>query len=200
MLKLLRVAMVLVLSWCAAGAPRLGGRAEAADGREIDAREAFVTGRYQRALELYGRLYAETLHPTYLRNIGRCYQKLGDAEHAVQTFRDYLRKVPQLPAKDRAEIDEYIAEMEALERKQSGGGKPGEARPAQPALVPRAPEPAPMLGASAPPVPAERASGSRVWLWTGLALAVVSAAVVAGVIWTRPSDADCPMGTMCYRP
>jgi hypothetical protein len=178
-------ALVLALSlWSAT--------ARAADPREIDAREAFVTGHYQKALELFGKLYAETLHPTYLRNIARCYQKLGDADHALTTFHDYLRKVPELPARDRAEIDEYVAEMEALKRKQAPPGP----------MVPRAATsaPAPAISAPALSAPPESPHPSRWWLWTGLAVVVAGAAVVAGVVLTRPADAGCPAGSSCYRP
>jgi hypothetical protein len=167
----------------------------------VEAREAFVTGRYQQALDLFGKLYAETLHPTYLRNIGRCYQGLGDADHAVSAFRDYLRKVPQLSAKERAEIDEYIAEMEALKRKQEE-----QARAAGPGPAPAArPDPGPPplavnAAALAPAAPAEKAGGTRWWLWTGLAVVAAGAAIAAGVILTRPADASCPMGSRCYRP
>ena len=51
--------------------------AKAADNAtELKAREAFAAGRYEDALNLFAKLYAETLHPVYLRNIGRCHQKL----------------------------------------------------------------------------------------------------------------------------
>ncbi|HEY5453653.1 MAG TPA: hypothetical protein VIQ54_33095, partial [Polyangia bacterium] len=35
----------------------------AADQRELKAREAFAAQRYQDALDLFAKLYAETLHP-----------------------------------------------------------------------------------------------------------------------------------------
>jgi hypothetical protein len=50
--------------------------AKSKDKREIKAREAFAQGHYEEALDLFAKLYAEKLHPTYLRNIGRCYQNL----------------------------------------------------------------------------------------------------------------------------
>jgi len=46
---------------------------------EEHARTYFVTGEYKQALDIYARLYVRTNHPTYLRNIGRCQQKLGQA-------------------------------------------------------------------------------------------------------------------------
>jgi hypothetical protein len=65
-------------------------------------------------LEIYVKLYAETLHPTYMRNIGRCYQSMGEPDKAIQAFREYLRKAPGLDTKQRAEVDRFIAEMEEL--------------------------------------------------------------------------------------
>jgi hypothetical protein len=37
---------------------------KAKESRELQAREAFATGRYQEAIELYGKLYAETMPTT----------------------------------------------------------------------------------------------------------------------------------------
>src|ERR1700748_1980236 len=70
----------------------VGGAAHAADKTELKAREAFAAGKYDDALELFAKLYAETLHPVYLRNIGRCYQKLQKPDQAIDKFREYLAK------------------------------------------------------------------------------------------------------------
>ena len=86
---------------------------KARESRELRAREAFATGHYQEAIDLYGQLYAEKLHPTYLRNIGRCYQKLREPDKAIDTFRDYLSRAKNLTASEQKEIEGYIAEMEA---------------------------------------------------------------------------------------
>src|SRR3569832_2537846 len=56
------------------------------DHREMKAREDFAAGRYQDALDIFVKLYAEKLHPNYLRYIGRCYQNLGDPAKAVSSF------------------------------------------------------------------------------------------------------------------
>jgi hypothetical protein len=187
-----RVAFVLLLvGWCV---PALA--AAPADRREIEAREAYVTGHYERALELFGKLYAETLHPTYLRNIGRCYQNLRDPDRAISTFRDYLRKAPALSAKEREEIDGYIAEMEAMKRQ---AAQP--ARPADPPRLTARPEPTPPPVVVARPAPSAppQTKPSRWWLWTGLG-AVVAAGVVTAVVLTRKSDAPCPVGSKCYQP
>jgi len=94
----------------------------AADPRELKAREEFAAGRYEVALDMFAKLYAETLHPNYLRNVGRCYQNMGEPDKAISAFREYLRKAEDLPPKQRAEIDRYILEMEALLRQRAAGG------------------------------------------------------------------------------
>ena len=95
-----------------------GSVAHADDDRELTAREEFAAGRYQQALDIYAKLFAETLHPTYLRNVGRCHQMLGNADQAIKTFREYLRRVPNLAPAQRAEVEGFIAEMEALKKTQ----------------------------------------------------------------------------------
>jgi tetratricopeptide (TPR) repeat protein len=95
-----------------------GSVAHADDDRDLTAREEFAAGRYQQALDIYAKLFAETLHPTYLRNVGRCHQMLGNADQAIKTFREYLRRVPDLAPAQRAEVEGFIAEMEALKKTQ----------------------------------------------------------------------------------
>lgn len=90
----------------------------AVDQREMKAREAFAMGQYQEALDLFAKLYAQKLHPNYLRNIGRCYQNLGEPDKAINSFREYLRKAKAINADERQEVEGYIKEMEDLKAKQ----------------------------------------------------------------------------------
>lgn len=83
---------------------------------EVAARALFAEGRYREALEVYVKLYAETAHPTYLRNVGRCHQNLGEPEKAIASFREYLRQATDLAADQRATIEGYIREMEEAKR------------------------------------------------------------------------------------
>jgi tetratricopeptide (TPR) repeat protein len=103
-------------------------RAAGEEGAELKARTHFAAGEYKEALEIYARLYAETMHPTYLRNIARCHQNLGNADKAISSFREYLRKAHDLTPDQRKEIEGYIAEMEQL--KQSRAGAAADRRPA----------------------------------------------------------------------
>ena len=163
---------------------------KAKDSRELRAREAFATGRYQEAIDLYGKLYAEKLHPTYLRNIGRCYQKLKEPDKAIDSFRDYLGRLKNIPAAERGEIEGYIAEMEAL-KKQQAADKAAAAAPAAvaaplvapvPRLEPVAPTPQrPLVTATVPPAPESTPFYKRGWFW-GAAAGVVAAGVV-GALW-----------------
>ena len=79
---------VLALAFSVAPRPVLAET----DKREIQARESFAAGRYQDALDMFVKLYAEKVHPNYLRNIGRCYQNLGEPDKAISSFREYLRQ------------------------------------------------------------------------------------------------------------
>jgi hypothetical protein len=171
------VALTLLLASTARAAPT--------DPRELQAREDFATGKYDRALELFGRLYAETLHPTYLRNIGRCYQYLGDPEHALISFRDYLRKARGLDAAERQEVEGYIGEMEALRRRreeQASGQRLVTGPP--PEVVDR---------------PAPARPGSRWWIWAlgGAVLAGTAVALGASGVLTRTDRPACPGDRVC---
>jgi hypothetical protein len=118
---------------------------------ELNARQAFAAARYDEAIELFARLYAETLNPIYLRNIGRCHQKKREPDKALDAFRDYLAKGKSVSSSERKEIQGYIKEMEQLRDQQS---KEREAQAKQ-TLTPAPPAPTPL--ASAPPPP------SAVW-------------------------------------
>ena len=199
---------VLALSF---GAARAGA---AGDPRELKAREDFAAGRYQQALDVFAKLYAETLHPTYLRNIGRCYQNLGDADHAIISFRDYLRKHKTITAEERKEVEGFIAEMEDLKKQKSAEASAAETSTAPPKStitpLPSAPDPASSGGkpealVTAPRGPATEESSpvyTRWWFWTIVAAAAVGAGVgiaAATGVFTKTQEPGCPTarGIMC---
>jgi hypothetical protein len=113
----------LVLSGLAGGPAFAQSRAD----RETRARELFAAGSYHEALDIYTKLYAETTHPTYIRNIGRCYQNLGDSDRAIASFREYLRQAKDLTPEQRAQVEAYIVEMKELKR---SSGETSASRPA----------------------------------------------------------------------
>jgi hypothetical protein len=185
----------------------------APDKREMQAREDFAAGRYQDALDIFVKLYAEKLHPVYLRNIGRCYQNLGDADKAISAFREYLRKGKGISADERAEVDGYIKEMEDLAARKQGQAAPPTENPPPVTPLPAASAatppsnattttPALTLQASPPPPAAPESSSpfyTRWWFW-----AIVGGVVVAGVggmaaggVFTSHKDAACDPGRIC---
>jgi tetratricopeptide (TPR) repeat protein len=151
-----------------------------ADQREMSARQLFGVGKYGEALELYARLYAETAHPTYLRNIGRCYQNLGQPDRAISSFREYLRQARGLAPDQKRVVEGYIAEMETLKRQQAR-----ETTPAPSVASPPAQAPAP-----------EGRSRTPAYLVGGASLAALGVGAVFGVLAisnARAADPDCPM-------
>jgi hypothetical protein len=201
------------------GAPTLAApvahAAKAGDGgQELKAREAFAAGRYDEALDLFAKLYAQTLHPVYLRNIARCHQKMGQPEKAIDKFGEYLAKDKKLGAEERKEIEGYIKEMELLRDQQAKAAAQKTPPPAAtpPSVAPSNPNPPPPANLQPPP-PTATTSATLIaqpppqeeapvykkwWFWTGIG-AVVAGGVVAAVLLssggtTRP---DCPDGVLC---
>jgi tetratricopeptide (TPR) repeat protein len=182
-------ALLLALAFSFSAAAHAAGD----KGVEMKARTHFAAGEYKEALDLYARLYAETMHPTYLRNIGRCHQNLGNADKAISSFREYLRKARDLTPEERAEVEGYIKEMEQL--KQTNGSSTATAPPppaaprteAPPPAAPPPPEPAPALVGT----PTVTASGTRdddagpfytrLWFW-GVVAGVAAAGVVTALL------------------
>src|SRR4051794_664364 len=186
----------VVLAVLTFGPMAIARAAPTTDPRELEAREDFATGKYQRALELFARLYAETLHPTYLRNIGRCYQYLGDPDRALISFRDYLHKARNVDPAERREVEGYIEEMEALRQRQVE-----EARNTAPAPSTRMTAPAPVVreGPDTPAREPERRPASHLWLWLlgGVVLVGTAAALGASGVLTRTDRPACPIDRIC---
>lgn len=175
-------------------------QAAAADRQtEMNAREAFAAGRFDDALELFAKLYAETLHPVYLRNIGRCHQKMRSPQKAIDSFHDYLAKSKKVSADERAEVEGYIREMEALKTEQAQAAaaekqaatKAAEPPPPPPPLVtpqPTTPQPALAIEAkSSDQADASPPLYTRWWLWAGIG-AVVAGGVVAAILLSGGSS------------
>ncbi len=178
--------------------------AKSTDKRELKAREAFAQGHYEEALDLFAKLYAETVHPTYLRNIGRCYQNLKMPDKAINAFNDYLRQAKDIAVAEKNEIERYIAEMESLKKRQKEEAAAQASSPsAGPVPTPAPPaEASPALDLSPRPAPAnidtEPPFYKKGWFW-----GVVGVAVAAGVMGglyaggAFTSAGQCPSGATC---
>jgi tetratricopeptide (TPR) repeat protein len=226
----LRLATVITVVLAAAfavggGGGRPAAAAAGAEDQDLKARKLFAAGDYRQALEIYVNLYAETLHPTYLRNIGRCQQNLGEADKAIGSFREYLRKAKDLSPAQRQEIEGHIAEMDELKRKQAGGAAAagssstspspststssagsgaGAASPAPSALAappPATPGPEPAALISSPAPAAADDGGSpfytRAWFW--VVVGAVAAGTVAAVFLLTRDTSNGPLDTLDLR-
>jgi len=189
-----RILTVMVVLCALAFSP--GAIAAGDDGAEMKARTHFAAGEYKEALEIYARLYAETMHPTYLRNIARCHQNLGNPDKAISSFREYLRKAHDLTPDQRKEIEGYIAEMEHLKQSKEKSAEPAAAPPPAappPAAAPPAETTPPLVGP--PTVTASGTTGddggafyTRAWFW-GVVAGLAAAGVVT-YLWLRDSGPE----------
>ena len=171
------------------------GPAAMPDRPDLQAANLFQSGRYADALAIYQRLYAETHHPTYLRNIGRCHQMLRQPQPAIENFRAYLRDARNLEPAEHTEIEGYIAEMQRLEV----GAAP--AASAAPPARPVAPASRPTATVSAPSA-AVASSGSggithKWWFWTGLGVLVAAGVITAVAASGGKERLPCPSGAVC---
>jgi hypothetical protein len=185
-----------VFLWAMLSALALAHPARAAEHHvndlEMKARESFAAGRYDEALQAFAKLYAETLHPVYLRNIGRCHQNMREPQKAIDAFQDYLAKTKsgkdKIAPDERAEIEGYIKDMRALRDQEAHAAPPPAVTPlitapVAPAPLPAAPPPvaagsppAATLTASAPPAEESHPFYTRWWFW-----AVVGVVAVGGI-------------------
>ena len=205
---------LLVLAYAvSSGAALVGEPVMAAARREPDrkiemqAREDFAAGRYAEALELFAKLYAETLYPVYLHNIGRCHQKMREPDKAIDSFRDYLAKVKKISPADRATIEGYIAEMEKLRDEQAAKTAPVPAAQVAPppatstVQINVAPAPSSLPSASLIAVaPASPAKGppvyARWWFWTAVA-ALAAGGVATALVLSSGTDRPACTVTAC---
>lgn len=211
-----RIVAVLALVLVTLSASEAGARKDE-DRREVEGRALFAKGDYPAALDIFATLFAEKNDPIYLRNIGRCYQKLEQPGKAIDAFREYLRRAKVKPA-ERTEIEGFISNMEEMQKRQAATTPPPatESRPtpphesATPAPVAAAPAPEPS-GASAPgavlvqpatpdeePKADKGSIARRWWFWTGLAVLVAGGTATAFVL-ARPTIPTCPSNTPCPR-
>jgi tetratricopeptide (TPR) repeat protein len=201
-----KILALVVLAAAVALGP--AGSAVAADDRPQRAKELFAAGSYPEALELFAKLYVETLDPVYLRVIGRCHQKMENPDKAIDAFREYLRKSKRLAPDKRREVEGFISEMEALKeqqrRKAEEAARPATAPPPMAAAPPApaatrplalsVPPPAQPEGVLVSPAPAAEPEAQapvykRWWFWASVAAVVVAGGVIAATT-IKPGQAE----------
>jgi hypothetical protein len=110
---------------------------------------AYSSGDYRTAITEFGA--AQQLMPADLNsyNLALCYDKLGEAESAIQYYREYENRVPNTDK--RAEIDASIARLDAAAKSAAAKRAADEAARRQP---PPAPAPTPYSPPAPIPAPA----------------------------------------------
>jgi hypothetical protein len=141
--------LVVAVALCFAARAHADDRAEARVHYQAGVK-FYASGDYQGAIREFSA--AQQLAPADLNNynLALCYDKLGDADPAIQYYRAFLDKQPGTDK--RTEIEASISRLEAAQR--SAANKKAEARRTAPPPAPEAapPPPAgPVLGPPAPP-------------------------------------------------
>jgi hypothetical protein len=132
----LGLAVAFGLIWSLGVTPAAFAAKDTEKQAELKARQAFAASRYDEAIEIFAQLYAETLNPIYVRNIGRCHQKKREPEKAIDAFQDYLAKGKSISPSEKKEIQGYIKEMEQLRDEQAKEREAAAARAAATAATP----------------------------------------------------------------
>jgi tetratricopeptide (TPR) repeat protein len=198
----MRTAALVLGAWLLALPALAAPKPHAGNDAESEARAAFSQGRYADALAGYQRLYDDTRHPTYLRNVGRCQQMLKDPDRAIASFREYLRISPELSQTARDEVEGFIRDMQELKRQRGEAASPKATRP-PPKLD--LPPPQPRAGGVDATIarPADHASdhssdhaSDHTWAWAAGGGALVAAGVVVAVLLLQGPKTACPSCTL----
>jgi len=134
-LRSLRLArLALVVAVVAAAAPGMTGVAradDAADARKHAQRASSLaaSGKCRQAVAEFDKALAVLRDPALLFNRGECHRKLGDADAAIDDYKQFLSDLPKAP--NRAEVERRIAELS----KKSKAPPSAPAAPAVPARI-----------------------------------------------------------------
>ncbi len=149
--------------------------------------------------------YEQMPNPGLLFNLAQAYRKAGHPREAIEYYDRYLSAAPQLNEEMRHKVDSYLAEtrntLAALELEmkrrlaEEKAAHEHEPEPAAPRSPPPSPPPPPPATAAelavltAPAAPPTRPLYKRWWLWTAVAGAAVTAAVITGGVVASQSPA-----------
>ena len=144
--------VVAVLSAAAATHPRVA-QAESAEAQverlASEAVNAYRGADYNRAVELLTRAYEIRQVPALLYNLAKAYDKLGDIDHAYETYARYSGSADADP-KLKAKADARLVVLENLRRKKAEAQRAMEPKPAPP---PQQVQPPPQPAQLEPPTP-----------------------------------------------
>lgn len=138
-------------------------------------------GEYAAAIASYKEGYRIVQNPEFLYNIAQAARLSGDKRQAVTFYRSYLNARPE--AKNRAEIQARIAELEDALRKEDESKRalPTAVKPPEPSVVQTNPT-APLTRETDPPRDTTSAPVyKKWWFWTGVGVVAAGAITIAVV-------------------
>jgi len=95
-----------------------------------------ASGKCRQAVAEFDKALAVLRDPALLFNRGECHRKLGDADAAIDDYKQFLSDLPKAP--NRAEVERRIAEL-SKKSKTPSGAPAAPAAPAAPLAVPGEP-------------------------------------------------------------
>lgn len=143
------------------------------------ARDLYLAGRYEDALEELRAAYAIKPEPKLLLNLGHVHLRLDRPQDALRYYARYRDLRPELGPEETAELDSYMAQARARLEALRPPPPPPPVIQQQP-QVPASPPPPPPPPKQAPP-------HRRPWLWATVGAVAVAgaAAVTLGVLLPR---------------
>ncbi len=84
------------------------------EAKERAARRACLTGDTATGVGILTDLFIDTKDTTHIFNQGRCFEQNGRCDEAINRFREYLRKSPNLSSETKADTEKHIADCLAL--------------------------------------------------------------------------------------
>jgi tetratricopeptide (TPR) repeat protein len=190
-----RAILALFLACLLAAPP---ARAESGGDAELRARAHFQQGQvhfearqFGEAIREYQAGYDISRRSGFLLNIGHAYRRMGDLEAARLHYKKFLFVDPTSPK--RAEVEATIRQLDELGTAASAPpGPPAVGIAAAPGRA--APEPRPILSATAEPATSQEPPPfyRRLWFWSAVGVVVLGGAVAAYAVGTRSSAPGAP--------
>jgi tetratricopeptide (TPR) repeat protein len=92
-------------------------RVEIARQRFVEGTTHYQAGRLDDALRCFLEAWRNAPGPELAYNVARTYERMGDAQHGIEFYRNYLRTAAP-DAADRAQVEARIAELESIAQRQ----------------------------------------------------------------------------------
>lgn len=188
------ILLTTVMSVLVASSPARPAFAASRDGKERQAREACLSGDYQKGVSILSRLFVLTENPVHIFNQGRCFEQNRRYEDALARFQEFLRVAKNLNPMAREKTNQHIAECRAILDEQASLRSPSPPPPPVAAVPPQPPTVAPTETPAPSPAPASvsvatqpareyaPSSGSGLRTAGVITTAVGGAALVAGLL------------------